>query len=62
MAEKSKVSASKTTPEAEAPGISADAQASACERAEKGPKTLRILSIDGGGVRGIIPARILQHW
>ena len=24
-------------------------------------KTIRILSIDGGGIRGIIPARILQR-
>ena len=24
-------------------------------------KTFKVLSIDGGGIRGIIPARILQH-
>jgi hypothetical protein len=28
---------------------------------EKEPEKLRILSIDGGGVRGIIPARILKY-
>lgn len=28
---------------------------------EEEPEKLRILSIDGGGVRGIIPARILTY-
>jgi patatin-like phospholipase/acyl hydrolase len=47
------------TPDEEAHGISTAANASAGGSTEK--KMLRILSIDGGGVRGIIPATILQY-
>ncbi|CAK9224377.1 unnamed protein product [Sphagnum troendelagicum] len=49
----------KMTVEGEAPGTSAGANASDGGSTKK--KWLRILSIDGGGVRGIIPATILQY-
>jgi patatin-like phospholipase/acyl hydrolase len=53
MSDKPKVSTSKITPEAEA--------SAGGSTKKKMPDKLRILSIDGGGVRGIIPATILEY-
>jgi hypothetical protein len=53
MSDKPKVSTSKITPEAEA--------SAGGSTKNKMPDKLRILSIDGGGVRGIIPATILEY-
>jgi hypothetical protein len=54
-------SVSEITKEAKAPVISPEANAPAGGSTERVTDKLRILSIDGGGVRGIIPATILEY-